>query len=75
MLCGGEGSTGLTLHGGTARNPFGTNSYQYANGQLSCGMISHRRSSHFRAAADSTGNHFLFKRGVSYASRGPDAQA
>jgi hypothetical protein len=22
MLCGGEGSTGLTLHGGTARNPF-----------------------------------------------------
>lgn len=39
MLCGSEGSTGLTLHGGTARSPFRINSYQYANEQMSCGMI------------------------------------
>ena len=39
MLCGGEGSTGLTLHGGTARNPFHVNSYSYANDRMSCGMV------------------------------------
>ena len=39
MLCGGEGSTGLTLHGGTARNPFQVNGYAYANDRMSCGMV------------------------------------
>lgn len=39
MLCGGEGSTGLTLHGGTSRNPFQVNGYSYANDRMSCGMV------------------------------------
>ena len=39
MLTGGKGSEGLIMHGSTSRAFDGSQYYNYANGQMRCGMI------------------------------------